>query len=344
MARRKKTFYAAFLVFYITLSIQSRSCMGSVYGASFLEIGVGARAIGMGSAFCSIADDGTAFFWNPAGIGFIEKSTLSGMYGPQFGSFKNPMGSYHFIGITHPLPGNGVLGINWIRLSVDDIPIYSALDGDSYWERLHDISLRPSGEAEGYINDVEDAFFFTFALMNSFKLDLGWEYHEMEVKMPIGVNLKWIRQSLGEGEATGIGIDVGAVIVFPVSEFFEKDYLGTFRFGLNIQDITGTKIGWNTKHQDPVPTNFKWGISYSQPISDKTTYILVSYDRDSRWHGKDRFGLEFVAYGVLGLRAGSDNGNLTGGVGIRFWKIDLNYGFISHELNFLHRISCSINF
>jgi len=40
--------------------------------AAFLEIGVGARAQSMGGAFVSLADDATAMYWNPAGIGRIS--------------------------------------------------------------------------------------------------------------------------------------------------------------------------------------------------------------------------------------------------------------------------------
>jgi len=36
--------------------------------AGFLKIGVGARALGMGGAFTSIADNPSAIYWNPAGL------------------------------------------------------------------------------------------------------------------------------------------------------------------------------------------------------------------------------------------------------------------------------------
>ena len=37
--------------------------------AQFLKIGVGSRAIGMGGAFTATADDITAMYWNPSGLG-----------------------------------------------------------------------------------------------------------------------------------------------------------------------------------------------------------------------------------------------------------------------------------
>ena len=40
---------------------------------SFLSLGTGARAIAMGRAFTAIADDATAVYWNPAGLGQLDK-------------------------------------------------------------------------------------------------------------------------------------------------------------------------------------------------------------------------------------------------------------------------------
>ena len=52
----------------------------SVYGvnktgttaAKFLSIGVGSKAVGMGGAYTSIANDATAMYWNPAGVSFYN--------------------------------------------------------------------------------------------------------------------------------------------------------------------------------------------------------------------------------------------------------------------------------
>ena len=43
-----------------------------VRAAEFLTIPVGARGIGMGSAYSAVADDISAIWWNPAGLGFLE--------------------------------------------------------------------------------------------------------------------------------------------------------------------------------------------------------------------------------------------------------------------------------
>ena len=41
--------------------------------ATFLRIGVGARAEGMGEAFVAVANDPSAVFWNPAGLASLQR-------------------------------------------------------------------------------------------------------------------------------------------------------------------------------------------------------------------------------------------------------------------------------
>jgi long-subunit fatty acid transport protein len=54
----------------------------SDFGGSPVQIGAGARALGMGGAFVAIADDATASTWNPAGITQLERieAAASGGY------------------------------------------------------------------------------------------------------------------------------------------------------------------------------------------------------------------------------------------------------------------------
>src|SRR4029077_18132794 len=56
------------------------------YAGEFLRIGVGARALGMGSAFVGLADDGTAAYWNPAGLATLSEHQLTAMHAGQLGS------------------------------------------------------------------------------------------------------------------------------------------------------------------------------------------------------------------------------------------------------------------
>src|SRR5580765_1234401 len=43
---------------------------------SFLKIGVGARATGLGETFVAVANDPSAIYWNPAGLASLQRSEL----------------------------------------------------------------------------------------------------------------------------------------------------------------------------------------------------------------------------------------------------------------------------
>ncbi|MBI4726159.1 PorV/PorQ family protein [candidate division TA06 bacterium] len=63
-----------FLTTAIILSSTAPAWAISEGGAIFLLIRPGARPSGMGSAFCAIADDATATYYNPAGLAFLKRN------------------------------------------------------------------------------------------------------------------------------------------------------------------------------------------------------------------------------------------------------------------------------
>lgn len=59
--------------------VQGRPDASSFVGvraAEFLEIPVGARGIGLGSSYSAVCDDISAMWWNPAGLGFLQKKEV----------------------------------------------------------------------------------------------------------------------------------------------------------------------------------------------------------------------------------------------------------------------------
>ena len=65
----RHAFVSAFLaVSIVTLVSAPRHARAAgETGFVFLKIGVGARAMGMGSAFVALSDDPTSVYWNPVG-------------------------------------------------------------------------------------------------------------------------------------------------------------------------------------------------------------------------------------------------------------------------------------
>jgi hypothetical protein len=89
---------------------------GSASG-NFLEMEIGARALGMGGAFTAVADDVTALHWNPAGLALLEGFQVFGMrtsvYSVDGLSEDSVLASYG---------GNGRgYGVGWLRTGAADL-------------------------------------------------------------------------------------------------------------------------------------------------------------------------------------------------------------------------------
>jgi len=68
-------------------------------GSQFLGVGMGARAMGMGGAYVSLSDDGTALYWNPAGLATVDGHRIAVSHlswlddaGYQFAGYAMPVG------------------------------------------------------------------------------------------------------------------------------------------------------------------------------------------------------------------------------------------------------------
>ena len=88
-------------------------------GADFLTIGIGARALAMGSAFAAVdtGADVNAVNWNPGALGFVVKPDVSASYSSLFQDENQG-----FVGYASPLgKGGGVLAASVNYLAVTNI-------------------------------------------------------------------------------------------------------------------------------------------------------------------------------------------------------------------------------
>jgi hypothetical protein len=66
-----------------------------------LKLGVGARAMGMGSAYVAVADDPTALHWNPAGLAASgEAIQITAMHNEWIEDFRQ-----EFAAVAFPILG-----------------------------------------------------------------------------------------------------------------------------------------------------------------------------------------------------------------------------------------------
>src|SRR5690242_20781134 len=99
----------------LLMTTLSLCCFGQFrkYSNEFLNIGAGARGLAMGSAQIASVDDGTAGYWNPAGLVNVkDHPQLNLMHAEYFAG----IGKYDYGSLAIPLKDNKrVLGLSLLR-------------------------------------------------------------------------------------------------------------------------------------------------------------------------------------------------------------------------------------
>ncbi|MCK4941419.1 PorV/PorQ family protein [candidate division WOR-3 bacterium] len=144
-------------------------------GLDFLKLGVGARPCAMGEAFSSIADDGSASYWNPAGLGNIEGPIIFATHTEWFIGTR-----YEYLSGTIPLTF-GTLSLSGTYLT--------------------------SGEIEGRneLGELTDTY-------NSSDVAIGIAYgKEILTDLLVGMQAKFIQENIDQSSGTGFGFDIGCL-------------------------------------------------------------------------------------------------------------------------------------
>jgi hypothetical protein len=196
-----KTVIRLLAILFISFSSINAQTVISKYAGEFMAIGIGGRPLGMGGAFVAIANDVTAGYYNPAGLGNLNYPQISLMHSEQFGNLVN----YDYAAVGIPFGSDMSFGISAMRLAVDGIPdTREALeDGRNPGITIYDPNFINDDYARLNYSKIKEftnqdwAFYLTFAKRHSD--NFYW-----------GANIKIIRRDIAEFGATGIGFDVGA--------------------------------------------------------------------------------------------------------------------------------------
>ena len=81
--------------------------------AVFEPLGYGAAAKGMGGAYVALAEDGSAAYWNPAGLALVKNPELTASFEDLYGL---DLLRYATAGYTHPGVGKGTVSAHLLHL------------------------------------------------------------------------------------------------------------------------------------------------------------------------------------------------------------------------------------
>jgi len=324
------------LIAFCSLFAISTYSQTAKYSNDFLNIGVGARWLAMGSTGVAYSADVESAYWNPAGLNGMERTwEVGGMHASYFAG----MASYNHMGVAHRPDTSSALAFTAIRFGVDDIPNTTDLvdaDGNFSYDRLKLFSV------------ADYAFLLSYAR----KLPIQG--------LSVGGNAKIIYRNVGKfANAWGFGVDIAA-------QYKRSNWL----FGANFRDVTTTlniwsfnseeleiTVGDSTFNRAPdnsleiTPPQLTLGVARAFNLSEKIQ-LLAEFNGAFHFDGKrntpittsfasiePRLGIELSYIDLLFVRAGINNlqkvrefDNNTSvilqpnlGLGIKFKGITLDY-------------------
>lgn len=284
--------------------------------ATFLEIGVGARAMAMGGSYTAVANDPTAMYWNPAGLAWIESMQAEIQHNEWFLD-----GAYDFAGLVVPIPAlNSTLGLSFITLGFGEQPVRTV--------------ERPEGTGEFY--DARDmAIGLTYAV-------------RLTELFSFGLTGKYISQRIWNESGSSFAIDLGIFyntqldglrLGFSMSNFGTEIQLSGRNLDTTvdpddqIENFDRVQATYQTNSY-PLPLLFRFGISYEREFGNYGR-ILATADLNHPSNATEgiNLGLEYGFGGILFLRGGyeslfeenAENG-LTLGAGIDWFNDNAGFG------------------
>jgi len=278
------------------------------YSNEFLNIGAGARGLAMGGAQVASVKDGSAGYWNPAGLVEVKDyPQLNLMHAEYFAG----IGKYDYGSLAIPISGGKrTLGLSVLRFAVDDIPNTVFLvepDGTLNFSNITTFS------------SADYAFLFSLAQEITFR---------KTKKLNIGFNAKIIHRKAGDfATSWGFGFDAGL-------QYADN----RLKIGIVARDVTTTFNAWSfninekmrevfyvTENEIPVKSaeltapRLIAGGSYNFKLSEKMN-LLAEADLDFTFDGRrntvisfnpvsidPKLGLEGSYNDVFFIRAGINN-------------------------------------
>jgi hypothetical protein len=292
------------------------------YSNEFLNIGVGARALGMSASQVASVNDVTSGYWNPAGLSQIgPKLQVAAMHSEYFAGIAK----YDYASVGKAIDTASSAAFSIIRFGVDDIPNTTNLideGGNIDYDRITKFSA------------VDYAFIFSYgqrgltrnSAMSATGNRLVSNLNNKD-RFSWGVNAKIIYRHIGDfAQGWGFGIDAG--VQYRVKNWHlgavAKDITSTFNAWSYSLDNQTKEVFRNTGNE--IPSN---GLEITLPrvvagfgrsFNMKKTTLLAEVNATMTTDGKRNvlvsanpisidpsFGLEAIYNKTIFVRAGVGN-------------------------------------
>ena len=264
---------------------------------SWLSTYVTARTIGLGGAFVGVADEATSALWNPAGLATLVPNELRFETSRLFD--ETSINALNFA-----VPGNKLpsFGLSIVNLSSGN------------FERTNELN-----DPLGTFKEGETAYIFSMA-------------KGINPRFAVGTNVKLVKQSVEESNATGIGFDIGALY----------NVTPNIKVGLSALNVGGPNLTLRDT-KETYPMEIRGG--FSAVVLNGRGLLTAEMDQADGPGMRFRGGTEYWVQPMIGLRVGMDDQEPAGGLSYRFAnKYQFDYGVMDHPLGLEHRLGLSYRF
>lgn len=348
MIRKSKALLCAIAAGVMLLSSAPDAAAQTSTAVPFLLISPSSRNSAMGEAGVAIANDVSAVFWNPAGLGFQKGMELSLNHSNWLPQFQQSDLFFEYASYKMDVPATG-----------------GTLGAALTYLNLGEFERRDEGNNSlGTFKSYEIAFTAAYGT-------------RLDEDIALGVGLRLIHSSLsqvgtareqGSGTATAVAGDIGVLyrpskLMLP---FSDTDIGGRLALGASISNI-GPSISYIDESQsDPLPTALRLGFAYDLVhekyntltwTTDVTKLLVSRTDRTAdpfyeavykSWEGDNVLntftlgtGFEYWYSQLVGLRFGffhedPSQGNrrfLTFGAGVRYDIYGFDFSYISTAIS-----------
>ena len=311
----------------VCLAFISADTRAAKYAGESFSLGVGGRALALGGAAVAGPFDGTAAYWNPAGMNHLQGRHLAAMHAETFGSLLN----HDYVSYIDARHGEESL------IQAFGFYLYYLGGGGIKITQLNQFN-RP------YVVREESHGDFLFAAAVSGEIKNGIDF---------GVTAKIIYRDIGTESGYGLTMDAG--LLYDV-----KPYA---RVGLMVSDVTTGFIRYSGKtfddggNSESIYPTVKPGLMLSHSYHDFTGRFVASGDvkfeslkEIAQYHSGSvsldtHYGWEIGYRETVFGRAGFDIGRFTAGGGVDVRNVTVDFAYLHHDdLDETFRISAGYRF
>lgn len=302
-------------------------------GGSTIKISVGARAAGMGDAFVGVADDLNCIYWNPAGLGIIERTQFSATHTEWLADTR-----YEWVGFAQSFT-------KWVTVGVDAAFFYTG-------QIPRTIESTVGGYEEDGVFEYNNTNFRLAVGSGAYRrirVGASFQVFQQEVAYE-----RIVKQQLPDKKARSTFANFG-ILYEPVDNV---------RIGVTVQNIGGEIEGLGERNEQ-LPRIIRFGAAYTMRVAQeglpqeieaeqRSNKLIIAGDviKPVDQSIGVNVGVEYSFQNGFVLRGGYQSNtdfdllsSLRGGLGYLTPTYRVDYAFVPYgDIGNTHRVTFTLSF